>query len=72
MTQKRERTEELLDAEAGDGPGDDELLDLLGALEDVEALIARSVWYRKMPLTCTYSGRASDRMHPVPARFVQL
>ena len=28
----------LLDAEAGDGPGDDELLDLLGALEDVEDL----------------------------------
>src|SRR4029453_7140915 len=25
----------LLDAEAGDGPADDELLDLLGALEDV-------------------------------------
>jgi len=56
VTQKREREEELLDAEAGDGPGDDELLDLLGALEDVEALIARSVWYRKKPLTCTYSG----------------
>src|SRR4051794_26078643 len=29
---------ELLHAEAGDGPGDDELLDLLGALEDVEDL----------------------------------
>src|SRR5687768_9331577 len=28
----------LLDAEAGDGPGDDELLDLLGAFEDVHDL----------------------------------
>ena len=63
---------ELLDPQAGDGPGDHELLDLLGALEDIEALIARSVWYRKMPLTCTYSGRPSYRMHPIPARFVQL
>jgi hypothetical protein len=28
----------LLDPEAGDGPADDELLDLLGAFEDVEDL----------------------------------
>lgn len=32
--------EELLDAAAGDGPGDDQLLDLLGAVEDVE------IWHR--------------------------
>jgi hypothetical protein len=25
-----------------------------------------------MPLTCTYSGRPSDRTHPTPGRFVQL
>jgi hypothetical protein len=28
----------LLDAQAGDGPGDHQLLDLLGALEDVEGV----------------------------------
>ena len=32
----------LLDAQAGDGPGDHELLDLLGALEDVEGLASAS------------------------------
>ena len=29
----------LLDAQAGDGPADHELLDLLGALEDVEGVL---------------------------------
>ena len=56
MTQKRERTEELLDAEAGDGPGDHELLDLLGAFEDVEGLPDQSAECRIVPLTCGFSA----------------
>jgi hypothetical protein len=43
---------ELLDAQAGDRPGDHELLDLLGALEDVEGLPDQFAEYRIVALTC--------------------
>lgn len=55
MARRGERGE-LLDPQARDGPGDDELLDLFGALEDVEDPPGVSASYRLMPLTCTLSG----------------
>src|SRR5690606_19925797 len=52
----------LLDAQAGDGPADHELLDLLGALEDVEDLrrTARDACKQAVP-----GGREVPRSTPV-------
>ncbi|MGZ4785866.1 MAG: hypothetical protein ACXV5S_09345 [Acidimicrobiales bacterium] len=46
----------LLDSQAGDGPGDHELLDLLGALEDVEGLLEQSAECQIVSLTCGFSA----------------
>jgi hypothetical protein len=44
MIRARKRGSGLLDTQAADRPGDDELLDLLGALEDVVGLLMAFAW----------------------------
>jgi len=47
---------ELLDPQPGDGPGDHELLDLLGALENVEGLPDVFGVCQIVALTCCFSN----------------
>ena len=62
---------QLLDPQATDGPGDDQLLDLLGAFEDVEGLFESGL-YQSVPLTCGFSAGPCRSVQPEPPCSVQL